>query len=153
MKARSILVHNPTLTAYRMSFLTHCYMTPLSRFLETEYGLLFHEWVVLFCLGLENGLSAKDVTEVTGRPKNTISRAVHKLLGLQLIVRKADESDGRAQLLALTPAGKRYYDEIVPKLQEAEAGIYGVLSDVERQQLITLLGKVIAHAVPNSLDR
>jgi DNA-binding MarR family transcriptional regulator len=147
MRARGILLDNPTLTAYRMSFLTHCYMTPLSRLLETEYGLLFHEWVVLFCLGLQNGLSAKDVSDVTGRPKNTISRAVHKLLNLKLIVRRADASDGRAHLLSLTPAGKKYYDEIVPRLQHKESEIYGVLNNAERQQLIKLLGKVIDHAV------
>jgi DNA-binding MarR family transcriptional regulator len=143
MKARGIIESNPTMIAYRMNFLTHTYLASASKFIEAEYGLLFHEWVVLFCLGLEDGLSAKDVTEVTGRPKNTISRAVHKLLELKLIARQAKATDARSQDLSLTHAGQAYYDEIVPRLQKTEQSIYDVLDPQEQAQLIALLGKVI----------
>ena len=147
MNPARIFIDNPTPYAYRSSFLTNRYTAPLSRYLEAEHDLLWHEWVVVFCLAQEDGWSAKDISEATSRPKNTISRAVHKLLRLKLISRHAHPDDARMQVLSLTAAGRRFYDTTLPQLNAVEESIYGVLDGDERKQFLRLLDKLVTHAL------
>lgn len=137
-----IFVDNPTPFAIRVNVLTNRYVTALGAILENEYGLQWHEWVVLFCIELREGWSATDISNATGRPKNTISRAVHKLLSMGLISRKSHKDDARVQVLALTAKGKRFYAKMLPRLQIEEQSIYGRLNKREQAQFIRLLNKL-----------
>lgn len=147
MKAEHILVNNPTPFAYRVSFLTNSYTGPLGRRLEIEHGLLWHEWVVVFCLGHGGDWNAKDISLATGRPKNTISRAVSKLIEQAYIARSPHPDDARVQELTLTAKGRRLYDTVVPQLQQAEAQIYGGISAEERARFFETLDKLVHQAV------
>lgn len=151
MKLERILDENPTLDAYRISFLTNRYVAPLTKRLTSEYGLVWQEWVIVFCLAQMANLTAKEISEATGRPQNTISDAVRKLLRRALVKRKRDASDARAMILALTPKGRALYKEMLPRLRESEARIFGVLTRAERLQLDMLLGKLV-HGIRDGLD-
>ncbi|MEW6640615.1 MarR family winged helix-turn-helix transcriptional regulator [Bradyrhizobium elkanii] len=137
-----IFVDNPTPFAIRVSVLTNRYVTPLASFLDKEYGLQWHEWVVVFCIELRDGWTATDISNATGRPKNTISRAVHKLLKMGLITRRSRDDDARVQVLALTAKGKRFYTKVLPRLQVVERSIYDRLNKKEQAQFIKLLDKL-----------
>lgn len=142
-----IFVDNPTPFAIRVNVLTNRYVTALASVLEKEHGLQWHEWVVLFCIELREGWNATDISNATGRPKNTISRAVHKLVKMGLISRRSHKEDARVQVLAVTPKGKRFYQKMIPRLQVEERGIYGRLNKKEQDQFIKLLNKL--HGVNN----
>mgnify|MGYP001411149087 CR=1 FL=1 len=143
MKLARILDYNPTLDAYRVSFLTNRYVGPLTQRLTAEYGLVWQEWVIVFCLAQMADLTAKDISDATGRPANTISDAVGKLLRLKLVSRRRDATDGRAMILALTPKGRCLYEAMIPRLRESEARIFGTLTKSERRQLDRLLHKLV----------
>lgn len=145
MKSDDIFVDNPTPFAYGVSYLTNRYIAPLSHFVERQHGLLWPEWVVIFCLGHSKGWNATDIVAATGRPKNTISRAVGKLLKLSLIQRCPSPTDGRLQVLHLTPQGRCFYREMLPHLQDFENEIYCGLNPREREQFLTLLEKLVRH--------
>lgn len=142
MRHPMIFVDNPTPFAIRVSVLTNRYVTPLASFLDKEYGLQWHEWVVVFCIELRDGWTATDISNATGRPKNTISRAVHKLLKMGPITRRSRDDDARVQVLALTAKGKRFYTKVLPRLQVVERSIYDRLNKKEQAQFIKLLDKL-----------
>jgi len=150
MRPEMIFIDNPTPYAFRVSLLTNRYVMPLALYLDEEHGLQWHEWVVVFCLALRKGLSAKDISAATGRPKNTISRAVHKLLRMALITRTSHPEDARVQVLALTPKGRRFYVMVLPRLQVVENSIYSRLNKKEQAQFIKLLNKL--HNVGKTTD-
>ncbi|PLZ02140.1 MarR family transcriptional regulator [Burkholderia sp. WAC0059] len=143
MKARCILENNPTITAYRMSFLTQRYITKLSRLLEDEHDLLFHEWALVFILFLKPDLTATDLVEVTGRPKNTISRALSKLISMKLVKSSKDASDSRSKVLRLTAQGRSLYESFTPVVEGIEREMYSVLSAQESAALNACLARVI----------
>ncbi len=153
MKTEHILIKNPTPFAYRVNFLSNSYTGPQGRRLETEHGLLWHEWVVVFCLGHGGDWNAKDISLATGRPKNTISRAVSKLIAQAYIARSTHPDDARVQELTLTAKGRRLYDTVVPQLQQAEAEIYSGIPEEERTRFFATLDKLVHLAIERERER
>lgn len=129
--------------AYRISWLANFYSGPIYRRLERRPGLTRPEVIVLFCLAHAPGISAADICAATGRPKNSISRAVNRLLGDGRIRRRADPDDGRAVILDLTEAGRALHERLMPEFRAREAAMLAPLTADERADLDRLLGKLV----------
>jgi DNA-binding MarR family transcriptional regulator len=100
--------------------------------------------VVLYALGLKEGITADDIAASSSRPKNTLSRAVNSLLRKKLVLRKQDQADRRRLSLYLTRSGRRIFEDTVPRLVAREqAMMAGVLTPSEQQALNRLLTKII----------
>lgn len=147
MNVSRMLQNNPTPIAYRINVLANDYIASNSAFVESEYGLLWHEWVVIFCLGHVGVWNANGISAATHRPKNTMSRAVNKLVELAYIARTPHPEDARVYDLTLTARGRRLYDEIIPRLQVVEQEVFGGLSDPEQATLLRLLDKLTFKSV------
>jgi len=131
--------------AYRISYLAnevvlHGYSTVKERF-----GLNRGEYLLILCLAHYPVLTAQDVARLTRRPRNTISRAVHRMLDDGYIQRAPDPDDGRQARLTITPAGRALHERIVAVFTTREEAILTVLSDKERQTLDALLQKLAVH--------
>ncbi|RVU21005.1 MarR family winged helix-turn-helix transcriptional regulator [Methylobacterium oryzihabitans] len=110
-----------------------------------RFGIDIPEWRVLATLGLHDGpRSAAYVVRCTRTHKSRISRAVGHLAGLGLVERREDEADRREIMLALTPAGRAIYAELVPLLLAREERLLAVLDPGERREFERLLGKIEA---------
>jgi DNA-binding MarR family transcriptional regulator len=101
------------------------------------------EWIVLFCLTQQARLNAQQISEVTGRPKTSISGAIKQLQKKKLITRKADIADRRRRVLHLTDAGRNLYRAILGRFVAREADMLTSLNTGERALLIRLLDKII----------
>ncbi|MCX7374955.1 MAG: MarR family transcriptional regulator [Alphaproteobacteria bacterium] len=141
--ARIILDDTAFRLGYRLSWLANFYSGPIYRRLQMLHGLTRHEFLVLFCLAHVPGIAAAEICAATGRPKNSISRAVGRLLRDRRIVRHADPSDGRAIILDLTPQGRSFHDAMMQELSAREAKMLAPLTTAEREQLDRLLGKLV----------
>jgi DNA-binding MarR family transcriptional regulator len=141
--ARDILDRTEIRLAYRISWLANFYSGPIYRRLERRPGLTRPEVIVLFCLAHAPGMSAAEICAATGRPKNSISRAVNRLLGDGRIRRHAHPDDGRAVILDLTEAGRALYDRLLPDFRAREAAMLAPLTTAERADLDRLLGKLV----------
>lgn len=144
--ALGILDRNEIRLAYRISWLANFYSGPIYRKLERRPGLTRPEFIVLFCLAHAPGISAADICAATGRPKNSISRAVNRLLGDGRIRRRADPDDGRAVILDLTEDGRGLYERLIPEFRAREAAMLAPLTEAERADLDRLLGKLVHRA-------
>jgi len=115
--------------------------------MEKHFGIIRPEWTVLICLKFKDGVTAKDIREITEQPGNTVSRAVNSLDQKGLITKQSDENDGRRTLLYITDQGAAIYHDIMRIFEEGEKKMTSCLSSTELKQLDTLLDKMCRHVL------
>ena len=123
----AVLNGNPIPVAYRLNYVANFYVGPLVKNMEQAFGL-------------------SQISDVSGRPKTSISKAVRQLLNKKLIVRSADVRDGRRLVLHLTDAGRKIYKKILASFVAREADMMACLDHNERQTILGLLDKVIDNS-------
>lgn len=131
--------------AYRLSWLANFYSGPIYRRIEMEKGLTRPEFVVLHCACHVPQVTARDIGLMTGLPKNSISRAVRRLLRDGRLTRGSDLADARALPLAVTAKGRALYEELIEPFAARENAMLAPLSRSERSELDRLLGKLTAR--------
>jgi len=148
MKLIDIINNTPIPYGYRIAFLTNFFREPLMRNMEKEFNLIRPEYTVLICVNFKSGCNAKDISEITEQPSNTVSRAVTSLLKKGFIDRQTDPNDARKSMLAMTDEGEILYKKIMDTFVTGEAHMTACLSKKELQQLDSILNKMCRH-VPN----
>ncbi len=142
----AVFDRNDVRETFRISYLANRLVLPVYDDVKRLHGLSRGEYLLLFCLSYVEELTAQDVAEVTGRPRNSISRAVHRMLEEGYLTRTPDPTDGRQALLRITPKGQRLHNEIVPLFEQRQAELLAVLNADERNQLDRLLTKLVGSA-------
>lgn len=132
--------------AYRLSYLTSAIVTPGYDTVKRETGLIRGEYLLLLCLSHQPILTAQDVARMTRRPRNTISRAVHRMLDEGYIDRAPDPEDGRQSKLTITEKGREMQTQIEQILSEREEEVVAPLSVEEHASLDAILQKLVRHA-------
>ena len=99
---------NPCWLSFRLNFVAFRFNDPVYRWIETRYGLVRPEFVALYAVGLKDGVAAKNIVSSSGLPKNTLSRAIQKLLQRRLLKRETDRDDLRSYVLRLTTGRARH---------------------------------------------
>jgi MarR family transcriptional regulator, temperature-dependent positive regulator of motility len=139
------LWQNPCWLSFRANFIAHHFNQPLYDWIYRRYRMTAPEHVVLYALGLKEGITAEDIAASSSRPKNTLSRAVNSLLRKKLVLRKQDQADRRRLSLYLTNAGRKIYAETVQLFVAREQAMAAALTSSEQQQLNRLLTKIILN--------
>ncbi|MSP49539.1 MAG: MarR family transcriptional regulator [Alphaproteobacteria bacterium] len=149
------LWENPCWFSFRINYLALRFNVPVYGRIAEHHNLSRPEYVVLYSLFLRDAIAAKDVCATAGFPKNTISRAIQKLLRRRLIRRATDLSDRRSFLLRLTAEGRRILEESTPPMVAHEKQMLAGLSLGEQQTLSRLLAKlvVVSPDCPTSPNR
>lgn len=140
------LWQNPCWFSFRINFLALQFNVPIYRWIEVEFGLQRVEFVVLYSLSLKNGVTASAICNSSGFPRNTISRAIQKLIDKNIVRREVDPGDLRSFVLHLTDEGKRIVDAAMRPMQEREQMMLAGLSPAEQLMLSELLAKVVANS-------
>jgi DNA-binding MarR family transcriptional regulator len=142
----AILRRNPIPIAYRINYLANFYVGPLIAKMESAHRITRAEWIVLFCLHQRRGMNAQQISSVTGRPKTSISAAIKQLMKKRLISRKTDIEDRRRQVMHVTEAGGKVYNQILEGFMAREAEMIRCLSKKEREAFLALLNKLIGNS-------
>ena len=132
--------------AYKVSYLANAIVFPTYEDIRKDYGLVRAEYHLLLCLAHYSELTAQDVARITRRPRNSISRAVHRMLDLGFLRRVPDPSDARQAKLQITKEGKIMHNKISKYLVAREAEIFSVLSESERKHFRGLIRKLANFA-------
>lgn len=141
--ARIILDETAIRVGYRISYLANFYSGPIYKALEAEEGLTRPDFIVMFCLAHCGTLTAQDISKMTGRPKNSLSRAVHKLVEKGFITRRAAPNDPRQADLDLSGDGRAAFNRIMPRFIAREAAMISPLTAAEQREFDRLLGKLV----------
>ena len=134
---------NPCWLSFRANYIAHHFNQPIYEWIARRYQLSAPEHVVLYAVGLKDGITADDVAASSARPKNTLSRAVNALIAKRLLTRLEDAEDRRRKRLYLTRQGRRIVTDTVPKFVAQEQAMIGALSAAEQQTLNQLLTKIV----------
>lgn len=137
------LWRNPCWFAFRLNYLALCYNLPLYDWVRRVHGLSRPEYVVLYSLALTGEGCAVDVVRSSGFPKNTLSRAIRRLEGLDLVERRRDAGNARNQPMRLSDAGRALMDATMPVFIAHERRMLAGLTDDERATLARLMAKVV----------
>lgn len=144
MNVRHQILRDRTIPfAYRIAFLANFFTGSVYRQVQARHGVVRSEFVLVFCLRLAGELTAQQVCEITGRPKNSVSRAVNAMLERGYVVRDTDPADARRGLLKLTRQGRELYDAAIELFREREAAMLAPLTARECETLDRLLAKLV----------
>jgi DNA-binding MarR family transcriptional regulator len=77
-------------------------------------GLTPAQFDIVATLGNTHGMSAKELGEKTLITKGTLTGVVDRLADKKLVRRIASPSDGRSQIVQLTPQGEKLFARIFP---------------------------------------
>lgn len=97
---------------------------------------------VIFTLGDSEGMTCKDVGDITLITKGTLTGVVDRLEEKGLVERWSVEGDGRKTIVALTRKGKRVYQKEFPRHIGFLKEKFDKLGPNERTQAIQLLQKI-----------
>ncbi len=132
--------------AYKVSYLANAVVIPTYEDVRRDFGLVRSEYHLLLCLAHFPELTAQDVARMTRRPRNSISRAVHRMQDEGYLKRVPDPEDGRQAKLTITPAGREMHEKISKYLVDREAEVFDVLASEDREHLRRILRVLASHA-------
>jgi len=130
---------------FRMILLGAYYSAEPFALLAKQHDLLRDEFTVLGILSDYGEMTANVICAMSGRPKNSISRAVIRLTERTLIDTRASVEDRRFVILSVRPKGRRLYEEALLLFRERESELFGSLSPREMQSLDRLLAKLLSN--------
>jgi DNA-binding MarR family transcriptional regulator len=117
---------------YRLSVASNAVSRLIARAYERQFGLKIPQWRLLAVLADEGALTPQTLCGRTIMDKVTVMRAAQGLLRRRLVKRLPNAEDGRSHRLAMTAAGKRLYDRIVPLALAYEAQL---LAGIQRRDI------------------
>ena len=107
-------------------------------------GLTPSQARVIFTIGDTDGMTCKDIGDITLITKGTLTGVVDRLEEKGLVERWSVEGDGRKTIVALTRKGEKVYEKEFPRHVAFLAEKFGQLGPRDRKQAVTLLRKVKA---------
>ena len=104
------------------------------QFLQTPYSLT--QARVLYELGRDSGITAKNLIEELGLDKGYLSRLLREFEKQGLVKRSSSKEDRRVSNLALTAKGRAEFKTLDAKSREETAGMLAKMSEAQRERLI-----------------
>jgi len=119
------------------------FSAPLYAEMYSRFGIIRDEFSVLASLYDCGTLTAKTIKAITGRPKNSISRGVARLIESGRLKSVTNPDDRREAFLTLLADGRKLYERILPLCRERELMMLRGLSNDELVTLDSLLMKML----------
>ncbi|MCC6212211.1 MAG: MarR family transcriptional regulator [Burkholderiales bacterium] len=140
-----------------LSYRLHRVANLLSRGAELRYrrqfGVSLWEWRAVALLGgAAQPQSLTDLARAAGIDKSQMSRVVAGLTRRRIVLRGADENDGRGIRLSLSAAGRSLYLKLIRAAAERNDAFLGCLSAQERRCLEQAMRK-LAHEARGLIQR
>lgn len=98
------------------------------------------QFIVLFAVNEEEGLSQTDLVNRTGIDRSTLADMISRMIKNGLLARKRTAEDARANSVRLTAAGRRALKGAMPKALAAEKALLDVLPKTVQGELLKALG-------------
>jgi DNA-binding MarR family transcriptional regulator len=144
-RIRDTMFENNSWYGFRIIVLGNFYTGAPSARVLRDFGLTRDEMSILSSLHHWGGLTANIIVGLTGRPKNSISRAVIRLVRDGLVSSRVDDEDRRRQILTIEPVGEALYDKAAAVFLAREDEMFGCLSKSETAALDAILRKLLQN--------
>ncbi len=134
------------LVTYRLNLLANLLSKQAGSIYGRRFELTIGEWRVIAVLHDAGQLSLTALAAATNLDKGQASRVVSTLLDRGVVLRAADERDGRGVALSLSEDGCRLFDEVYPVARERHERVLATLSSDDRANLDRILGQLTDEA-------
>ncbi len=114
-------------------------------FVAAGHDVTPDQWVVLYRLLENEGITQAGLGERTVKDKTTITRILDRLEARKLLTRRRDPDDRRSQRLYLTEAGRALAQALVPIVQAFADEAYADLTENDKAALHDLLARIEAR--------
>ena len=106
-------------------------------------GVTVAEWVAMRRLFGEGGVAPSLLADRIGMTRGAITKLADRLIDKELVIRRADPQDGRAQTLALTARGRALVPELAALADDNDTQFFRPLTVQERRVLRQLLERLV----------
>jgi len=100
------------------------------------------QWVVMFYLWQENGLSIGEIANRSKKDFANVTRIVDKLIKMKYVIKKKSKKDGRSFLVYIQPSADNVKKDIQDCWKQASDVALNEISEAEHQQLVKILDKI-----------
>ena len=100
------------------------------------------QWVVMFYLWQENGLSIGEIASRSKKDFANVTRIVNKLIKMGYVTKKRSKRDGRIFHAFIQPKADKIKNDIQDCLKQASDIALNEITISEQQQLVKILGKI-----------
>lgn len=147
-----LLAGLPRRDGWRLSLWANFLNNPVYADVERRFGLLRDDLNVLYCTACCGEITATTICHLTGRPKNSVSRAIDRQRRAGTIRRRTDPRDRRRSILSIQPEGLALFERILPVFVAREDAMLAALDADDRRQLDAILRKLMASMPAWALD-
>lgn len=112
-----------------------------------DYDVTPEQWAVLNCLWDQDGISPKELAELTSKDQPTTVRMLSKLEKKGFITRQVNPDDNRAYFIYLTSKGKELEDKLYPLAFKA---LDKAIKGIEKKQIEEV--KSVLNKIFDNLD-
>lgn len=144
---------------YQLSIASNAVSSLIAERYRKRFALKIPEWRVMAVLGDraaqtggQAGITQRALTEATLMDKVAVNRAVKVLEDRGLVARVANPTDGRSQLLELTPDGRAIHAEVMPMALATERELFGGFTSAEEAALRQMLEQIRARVATLAPD-
>lgn len=110
-----------------------------------HYRIGIMEWRVMALLAADSGISARDITILSGVTAGSVSRAISSLRRLGYVRVDADRTDNRRSVLTLTRTGRALHDRVIRSSLSREQLLLTGFSHAEYAMLLRSLERLSAN--------
>ncbi|MCR2044356.1 MarR family winged helix-turn-helix transcriptional regulator [Anaerosalibacter massiliensis] len=111
----------------------------------SKLGITRVQWIALFYLGKEEGISQKELGELMDIKDSTVARLIDRMEKEEYVYRKKDSLDRRITNIYLTEKGKEYRKELLPEGEEMARIFANGISDEEMDIFINVVNKMLSN--------
>ncbi|WP_234497217.1 MarR family winged helix-turn-helix transcriptional regulator [Vibrio maritimus] len=108
-----------------------------------DNGLTLALWPTLMCLWEKEGVTQREIAQMSKVESSTTTRTLDKLETLGLVERKPDPESRRSFRIYLTDEGKALKDKVIHLPVEVNRELLEDLDSAEQATLISLLQKLV----------
>ncbi len=116
-----------------------------SRLFRRAFGIGLGETRLIYVIGYEGTLTARQASQIIGVDKGAMSRTVAALQRRGFLQVAVDAADARQRVIDFTPAGRKLHQRVMALALERERQMYVIFSEAELQTLSELLKRFRAH--------
>lgn len=110
------------------------------------------QFIVLFAVNEEEGLSQTDLVNRTGIDRSTLADMISRMIKNGLLARKRTAEDARANAVRLTAAGRRALNSSLPRAITAEKSLLDLLPKTVQADLVKGLTQLATAIVSSKVE-
>jgi len=114
----------------------------LQFFKEKNFSVTKEQFVILYILQNENGMSQRQLGKTALKDRPNITRLIDILEQRDLLYRKIDPKDRRVIRVFITDEGKKQVEKILPSIKDVNELAFKGITNEEQETLKTILEKI-----------